>query len=39
MAIAFDAESNVAAGTGTLSWTHTPVGAPAGVIVLIVQNG
>jgi hypothetical protein len=38
MAIAFDADSNVAAGTGNLSWTHTPVGTPRGVIVLIVQD-
>lgn len=38
MAIAFDAVSNVAAGTGNLSWTHTPVGTPRGVLVLVVQN-
>ncbi len=38
MAIAHDAESNVAAGTGDLSWTHTPVGVPAAVLVLAVQN-
>ena len=36
--LAFDATSNVAAGTGNLSWTHTPVGTPRGVLVLIVQN-
>lgn len=35
MAIAFDAASNVAAGNGTLSWTHTPVGTPAGALVLV----
>src|SRR5688572_13669586 len=37
MAIAFDAASNVAAGNGTLSWTHTPVGTPKGVLVLIAS--
>lgn len=36
--VAFDAASNVAAGTGALSWTHTPVGTPRGILVLIVQN-
>ena len=39
MAVAFDAISNVAAGTGDLSWTHTPVGTPRGVRVDIVENG
>lgn len=39
MAVAFDAVSNVAAGTGNLSWTHTPVGTPRGVKVDIVENG
>lgn len=39
MAVAFDAVSNVAAGTGNLSWTHTPVGTPRGVRVDIVENG
>lgn len=39
MAVAFDAFSNVAAGTGTLSWTHTPVGTPRAVKVDIVENG
>src|SRR5574343_1167810 len=39
MAVAFDAFSNVAAGTGTLSWTHTPVGTPRGVRVDIVEDG
>lgn len=38
MAIAHDAESNVAAGTGTLSWTHTPTGTPRGVWVGIIQT-
>jgi hypothetical protein len=39
MAVAFDAFSEVAAGTGTLSWTHTPSAAPQGVIVFVVENG
>lgn len=39
MPVAFDAVSNVAAGTGDLSWTHTPVGTPRGVKVEIVENG
>jgi hypothetical protein len=39
MAVAFDAFSSVAEGTGTLSWTHTPVGTPRGVRVDIVENG
>lgn len=38
MAIAFDAVSNVTAGTGDLSWTHTPTGLPRGILVLITQN-
>jgi hypothetical protein len=38
MAVAFDAATNVAAGTGNLSWTHTPVGTPKGIVVFIVQN-
>lgn len=38
MTIAFDTTSNVAVSTGNLSWTHTPVGTPKGVIVLISQN-
>lgn len=33
---AFDAYSN-SSGTGDLSWTHTPVGAPTGVVVYIWQ--
>lgn len=34
-----DASSNVAAGTGNLSWTHTPVAdAPQGILVMVVQN-
>lgn len=39
MAVAFDAFSNVAAGTGNLSWTHTPVGTPRAVKVDIIENG
>lgn len=39
MTIAFDAKSNSTAGTGDLSWTHTPVGTPKGVLVFIVANG
>lgn len=36
MAVAFDAFSNHATGgTGDLSWTHTPVGTPRGIIVLV----
>lgn len=35
MAIAHDATSTLASGTGTRSWTHTPVGTPAGVVVVI----
>jgi hypothetical protein len=37
--IAYDSFSSSAAGTGTLSWTHTPVGTPRGVLVFIVQAG
>ena len=36
MAIPFDATSG-SQGTGDLSWTHTPVGTPKGVLVLITQ--
>lgn len=40
MAIAHDATSNSArAGTSPLNWTHTPVGTPRGVVVLVAQNG
>ena len=38
MTIAYDTTSNVAVSTSDLSWTHTPVGTPRGVIVLISQN-
>ena len=36
MAVAFDAFSNGTAGTGDISWTHTPVGTPRGVIVMVL---
>ena len=36
MAIAFDATSG-ANGAGDLSWTHTPVGTPRGVVVFVNQ--
>lgn len=39
MAVAFDAFNSGAAGTGNLSWTHTPVGTPRAVIVTIGQGG
>ena len=38
MTVAFDAFSDTTAGTGDLSWTHTPVGTPKGIIVFVVQN-
>ena len=39
MAVAFDAQSSSAEGTGTLTWTHTPVGTPRAVLITCVQNG
>lgn len=36
---AFDAVSSPTPATGDLSWTHTPVGTPKGVLILVVQNG
>lgn len=41
MAIAFDAASRLTTTSSTVdgSWTHTPVGTPAGVVVLITQIG
>jgi hypothetical protein len=40
VAVAYDAFSSSAGGTGTQSWTHTPVGTPRGVIVFVVMfNG
>ena len=38
MAIAFDASSNSTPGTGNMSWTHTPVGTPRGIAVMICQD-
>lgn len=35
MAVAYDAFSVSAGGTGTQTWTHTPVGTPRGVIVWV----
>ena len=35
MAVAYDNFSNGTAGTGDISWTHTPVGTPRAVIVFI----
>ncbi len=37
--IAFDAVSSAAIGTVDISYTHTPVGTPAGVFVYVVQAG
>ncbi len=40
MSIAYDAASNPTAGTGNLTWNHTPVGTPKGVLVFVVAaNG
>lgn len=39
MAVAIDALSNATPATGNLSWTHTPVGTPKGVVVRVMQNG
>lgn len=36
MAIAYDAFSRATEGTDDLSWTHTPAGTPAGVLVFVV---
>lgn len=38
MTLAFDAFTAPTPGTGDLSWTHTPVGTPRGVIVYVVSN-
>ena len=35
---AFDAASEATAGTGNLSWTHTPSGTPRGVKVYVSQD-
>lgn len=37
MTVAYDTKSAVTTA-GNMSWTHTPVGTPKGVLVLIVQN-
>lgn len=39
MALAYDAFSTAASGAGTLSWTHTPSGTPAAIVVFINQRG
>ena len=39
MTVAFDAEFGPNTGTGTISWTHTPVGTPKAVIVGIAHTG
>jgi hypothetical protein len=41
MAVAYDAFSSAsdAGGGANLSWTHTPVGTPAGILVWIVMTG
>lgn len=36
--INFDAASKATAGTGSLSWTHTPTGTPRGVVVMCVST-
>jgi hypothetical protein len=36
-AVAFDAVSNAAAGTGNFSFTHTPVGTPKAIILYVNQ--
>lgn len=38
MSIQFDQESSLALGTGDRNWTHTPVGTPKGVIVIVVDG-
>lgn len=41
MAVAFDAfgSGSDAGGSANLTWTHTPVGTPRGVLVWIIQTG
>lgn len=39
MTLAHDAVTSSGSGTGNLSWTHTPVGTPRGVVVVITQYG
>ncbi|MEK9721980.1 MAG: hypothetical protein VW405_00670 [Rhodospirillaceae bacterium] len=39
MTIAYDAKSNyTGSATTNFSWTHTPVGTPAGIVVTVVQD-
>jgi hypothetical protein len=38
MSIAFDASSFIAHSTVDLSWTHTPVGTPRGIIVQVIET-
>lgn len=38
MTLAFDAQSNLAIGTGDRNFTHTPVGTPRGVVVVVVDG-
>lgn len=38
MPVAYDAGSSPTPGTGNLSWTHTPVGTPKGIMLCIIQN-
>jgi hypothetical protein len=38
LSVAFDAYSSSSYAAGDLSWTHTPVGTPKGVLVLIYGN-
>ncbi len=40
MTVAFDAfASNTSGGTGTIAWTHTPVGLPRGILVMVDNVG
>jgi hypothetical protein len=38
MAVAYDAESRGAGGSGNFNWTHTPVGTPKGIWVFVGQD-
>src|SRR3990167_4544585 len=39
MTVAYDATSaTTAAGTGALTWSHTPAGTPKGILVFIAQD-
>lgn len=35
---AYDAKGASAVGTGNLTWTHTPVGTPRGILVFVIQD-